>query len=480
MAHYIGIDLGTTSITALLLDTHSGDVIVRETMVNDTETTSAEDRLRGRSEWDLDRMVSKVFQVLRTVSGRMSDDHRLEGIGVTGQQHGMVLLDDRTQISRPFIGWQDRRCLEIKTPGATYLDHMHAQGGDDFSRSEYLPARGYMGSTLFWLSQTGQLPHQMHASFGPDYLVSRLNGKRPVTDSTNASGSGLFDVMDGVWNEALVQKLGLPTAILPEVQMPCTWSGGLTADAAQLTGLSTGTPVTVACGDNQASYAGSVSGYEDSVLVNIGTGGQVSVYSQIPIRMEGLLVRPYLKTGYLLVGAGLTGGRSYGVWEEFIRLVGSQVFGIKEDIGMYSRLNELAEASSSGGGGIHCDPVFTGSLKDPRRRGTWSGIDDTNLTPGHMTRSLLEGMAEQFKHMYDTMLSNGVQERTRFIGAGNGVRKNPLLCRILSQAFGLPIQIVRHTEEAALGAALCASVASGEFSDIEAAGRTCNQHDQVT
>ena len=99
MAHYIGIDLGTTSITALLLDTHSSDVIVRETVVNDTETTSAEDRLRGRSEWDLDRMVSKVFQVLRTVSGRMSDDYRLEGIGVTGQQHGMVLLDDRTQIS---------------------------------------------------------------------------------------------------------------------------------------------------------------------------------------------------------------------------------------------------------------------------------------------------------------------------------------------------------------------------------------------
>ena len=97
-----------------------------------------------------------------------------------------------------------------------------------------------------------------------------------------------------------------------------------------------------------------------------------------------------------------------------------------------------------------------------------------------MTRSLLEGMAEQFKRMYDTMLSNGVQERTRFIGAGNGVRKNPLLCRMLSQAFGLPIQIVRHTEEAALGAALCASVASGEFTDIEAAGRACNQYDQVT
>jgi len=479
MSHYVGIDLGTTSITVLALDTKSREVLGHETIANDTEITSADDRLRGRSEWDMDQMMSQVFKVLRRISDRNSNSWPLEGIGVTGQQHGMVLLDERFRPQGPFIGWQDRRCLDKDDNGKTYLDHMYSMGGHEFLHSEYLPARGYMGATLFWLSQTGQLPGRLQASFAPDYLVGRLCGEQPATDTTNASGSGLFDVVNGVWNETLIEKIGLQKNVLPLIQAPCTLAGHLTAKSAHESGLPVGTPITVACGDNQASFAGSVAEYEDSVLVNIGTGGQVSVYSTDPIRMDGLLVRPYLKSGYLLVGAGLTGGRAYGIWEQFIRLVGAQVFGIKDDDHLYIRLNELAEAAS-GSGTLHCDPVFMGSLIDPMRRGAWSGIDDTNLTPGNMTRSLLEGMAEQFKMTYDTMLSNGVVKRTRLIGAGNGVRKNPLLSHILSDAFRLPVQIVRHTEEAAFGAALCASVASGEFEDVEAAGKACNQYDQLT
>lgn len=476
MADYIGIDLGTTSVTVLLLDTESGEMKLRETVDNDTETTTLDDRQKGRSEWHADGMVDRVFQAIKNLAARFPEKQHIEGIGVTGQQHGMVLIDKTGRTTGPFIGWQDRRCHEELSPGVSYLDRMHSSGGDAFARSEYLPARGYMGSTLYWLSQTGSLPGKVTASFAPDYLVSRLCGSRPVTDPTNASGSGVFDVINRVWNESLINSLGLPKTIWPEVRPSCSWAGMLNAEGAKQTGLQAGIPVTVACGDNQASFAGSVSAYEESVLVNIGTGGQVSVYSQDPLRMDGLLVRPYLKYGYLLVGAGLTGGRAYGIWESFVRAIGKQIFDVDEDLDIYTMLNELAAKAPPGCDGLRCEPVFTGSLKEPGRRGLWIGIDDTNLTLGHMTRALLEGMADQFRIMYKAMITNGVVPRPQFIGAGNGVRKNLLLCNILSDAFDMPLSVVRHNEEAAVGAALCAAVASKEYSDIEEAGRSCNKY----
>lgn len=100
-----------------------------------------------------------------------------------------------------------------------------------------------------------------------------------------------------------------------------------------------------------------------------------------------------------------------------------------------------------------------------------------NLTPGHLARSLLEGMAMQFFRMYESMRSQGIAPRTLLVGAGNGVRKNPLLGPILSDTFGLALNVVKHGEEAAIGASLCAAVASKEFSDIEEAGSCCITYD---
>lgn len=474
MSRYIGLDLGTTSITALLLDAESGETTIR-TAANDAETTAPEDRAVGRSEWDMERMITRSTELLGALITEVKGS--IHGIGVTGQQHGMVLLDRKGVPCTPFIGWQDRRCLETLDGSETYLDRMLKLGGSGFARSEYLPARGYMGSTLFWLSQNRRLPGGARAAFAPDYLVGRLCDRPPVTDPTNAAGSGLFDVIDRRWNTELLFSLGIPASTLPETRASCTWAGTLGKEAAERIGLPAGTPVTNACGDNQASFAGSVADYTDSALINIGTGGQISIFNPGSIRIEGLLVRPYLNDGFLLVGAGLTGGRAYGILERFIKQVGEQIFGLASVPEVYDRLNELAAAVPSGADGLRCEPIFTGSLREPRRRGVWSGVSDTNLTPGHLVRSLLEGMAEQFHLMYQAMQDAGVLPRNTLIGAGNGVRRNHLLSHLLSDTFHRPLHIVRHVEEAAFGAALCASVAAGEFADIEAAGRRCIRYD---
>jgi len=248
-------------------------------------------------------------------------------------------------------------------------------------------------------------------------------------------------------------------------------AGRLSAEAARETGLSAGTPVAVPCGDNQASFAGSVADPARSVLVNIGTGGQTSVFVERPLFAPGLDLRPFLQPGFLLVGAGLAGGRSYRMMRDFIREVGETLFGVTDAPDLYDRLTELAAQTPPGADGLVCEPIFAGTRREPERRAVWRGMSEASFRPGHMARALLEGLAEQYSLLYRQMLDAGAGQRERLVGSGNGLRRNPLLRDTLSAKFGLPLQTPVHTEEAAVGAALTAAVAVGEFGDIASAGQ---------
>ncbi|MCZ6680011.1 MAG: FGGY family carbohydrate kinase [Candidatus Poribacteria bacterium] len=470
MARYIGLDLGTTSITGLILDTESKQVLIKKSVANEAEITSPADRVKGRSEWDIDRMIQLAFHLLSTLVEEAGDTS-IAGLGVTGQMHGMVLLNTMGKPCLPFIGWQDQRCHERLPDGQTYLSRMINLGGDGFAETGCRPATGYMASTLFWLAQNDLLPDNVLACFAPDYLVSRLCEQRPVTDATNAASAGIFNPIRSGWDGALVESLGLQLAHLPDVRPSCEKAGEVTKAVSRQTGLPSGLPVTVACGDNQASFAGSVADYGQSVLINIGTGGQISAFLEEPLLTDALDLRPFVQSGFLLVGAGLCGGRSYRALRDFIRQVGEEVFGLSAMPDIYECLNRLAAAVAPGADGLRCEPIFSGSRREPERRGVWSGMSEKNFTVGHMARALLEGLAEQFRLFYNEMLELGIRPRSRLIGSGNGIRKNALLRQILSAAFSVPLEVAGHTEEAAMGAALGAAVAEGEFENIQAASR---------
>jgi sugar (pentulose or hexulose) kinase len=469
MSAYLGVDVGTTSITAVVLDRGSQQVIAHEVVENNAEVTSAEDRARGRSEWDIGKMTQTALRAMAAAACASSPG--IAAIGVTGQQHGMVPLDAAGQPVGPFIGWQDGRCQEPLEDGHTTIEQMLARGGEGFEHSGCVPATGYMASTLFWLAERALVPERAVACFAPDYVVSRLCDTRPVTDPTNAAGAGVYHVAEGRWNTELIGALGLRESQFPPVRPSCEVAGHLCADASQLTGLPEGIPVAVGCGDNQASFAGSVADHADSVLVNIGTGGQISAFVEEPMRGLNLDLRPFLQNGFLVVGAGLCGGRSYRALREFMRRVGEDVFGLAEMPQLYDRLTELAEHVPPGADGLRCEPIFAGTRREPGRRARWEGMSEASFTPGHMARALLEGLAEQFELLYQEMLDAGVERRGTLVGSGNGIRRNRLLREILAQRFGLPLHIARHTEEAAVGAALTAAVAVGECPDIGGASR---------
>ncbi|HEX5270471.1 MAG TPA: FGGY family carbohydrate kinase [Gemmataceae bacterium] len=471
MSVVVGIDLGTTTITALALSAESGDVLATVTVPNAAEMTSPEDRARGRSEWDARAIVDAACDCLRRVSQRIGANWaRLAGLGMTGQQHGTLIVNELRPLT-PFVNWQDRRGEEPYPGGGNYVEEALRRAGDGAAaRTGCRLAAGYMAVTLFWWRANRALPPDGQACFLTDFFGGLLTGSRPVTDPTFAASGGAFDLRAGAWDAGLIEALGLSPALFPEVRPSGAALGTITAAMAEPTDLPEGLPVFVGIGDNQASFLGSVADRDDSVLVNVGTGGQVSVYLD-EFRYEPLLeTRPFPGGGYLLAEAGLCGGRSHALLERFYRQVGEQLCGADPGEPLYAVMNRLSDSVPRGAGGLVCEPFFAGTRYDPGRRAAWTGVSAENFTPGHMARALLEGMARAFRGGYDAIGRLGGGGKSRLVGAGNGLRENPVLARCVADEFGLPLSVPLHHEEAAFGAALTAAVGAGLFPDLPAAG----------
>jgi sugar (pentulose or hexulose) kinase len=485
MAFYLGVDIGTTKIAALVLDAETGRVVALHETSVDAETTSAADKARGRSEWDAERAAAHAFEcIARTLA--QAGGVPIAAVGVAGQMHGMALLSAEGKPVSPFIGWQDQRCQD-PVPGRdfNYIGWMMQLAGlGGYARTGCPPATGYMGSTLFWLAANGDervvkssgCCSGLRACFMADYVVIRLTGEPAMTDPTNAAGSGLFDVAAGRWNRPLIERLGLCMDVFPPVMKSGSVAGVVTPEAAAATGLKAGTPVCVACGDNQASFAGSVANPGEMAMINIGTGAQVSAWAPFMITVPSVDTRPHLDGGYLLVGAPLCGGYSYQLLRDFFRKVGQAFFNVPAEQDPYDEMNRLARAVPAGADGLKCEPLFTGTRLDPARRAAWSGISPANFTPGHFARSALEGVAEQLRLYYADMLENGVKPRKTLIASGNGVRRNALFGEILADAFKMPLRLPASTEESASGAAILASVGAGEFPNLQAAAAKLVQY----
>src|SRR5262249_22266379 len=141
----------------------------------------------------------------------------------------------------------------------------------------------------------------------------------PITDPTCAASAGVLDVARGDWAGDLIAALGLPRSLFPPVRPSGERAGGLTPAMAEATGLPAGLPVFAGIGDNQASFLGRVPDRDDTVLVNVGTGGQVAVWAPAYAFDPRLETRPFPGDGYLLVSAGLSGGSAYAQLERFFR-----------------------------------------------------------------------------------------------------------------------------------------------------------------
>jgi len=476
----IGLDIGTTSLSAVALDPASGSQVAHRTVANRAGSSPGP----GCAELDLSRLYELSVQCLAGLVAQADlAPTDILGIGVTGQQHGVALIGPDASPAGPAITWQDLRVQE-PLPGSDrpVLERFitAAGGREAFRNTGCLPAAGFLGPSLYWLSLQDALPEPpVIACFVPDAVVSFLTGATVVCEPTLAGSSGIFDIRANSWDSALLERLELPAHLFPPIGGAGDIVGGLRRELAEAVGLEPGTPVTVALGDNQASFIGSAPEPGRSLLLNVGTGGQISARTDSFHFIPGLENRPFPGGQYLLIGGGLFGGRSYAYLQRFFQQVGTQLLEAESPDDLYERMTELAATVPAGSDGLRCEPFFTGSRTDPGLRASFSGLSPDNFTPAHFARALLEGMADGFFAFFEQM-NPVVGEPPLLVGAGNGVRQNVLLAQILARRFEKALLIPRHAEEAAVGAAVAASVGLGIFGDLEtAAGALLDYADAV-
>lgn len=437
MLRLIGLDIGTTTISAVAVNGETGEILKAVTVPNDSVLHSG-DTVRKMQDPNIIR--DKVLALKDSLAAEFSP---IAAIGVTGQMHGIVYLDRNGNAASPLYTWQDA-AGGLPYQGSTYAQYLSEKTGYALA-SGYGLVTDYVNRDLGLVSKDAVTLCTIH-----DYIAMCLCGRTsPLVHSSDAASLGCFDLNAGSFDQAALETLGLDPAFLPEVTSGFTVAGH-TAD---------GIPVTVAIGDNQASVLGAVKG-DGCALVNIGTGSQVSVITHSAAAFDAGEVRPLADNRFMLVGAPLCGGRSYALLRDFFRQCAALFGGDTENV--YAVMNEIA-AQAPSERPLKVDTRFCGTRKEPALTGSIRDISDSNFTPAALTRGFLWGMAEELYGFYEKMLPLSDMPITTLAGSGNAIRKNPVLKAYLEECFGLPLHIPAHQEEAAFGAAVFAAVASGIY-----------------
>lgn len=404
----VGIDIGTTSVCGIALDVDTGCVIKSR-----TENSNA--FIDNSESWEKIQSVDKIMAVAMDILNDLTDDTTAV-VGVTGQMHGIVYTDKDGKAVSPLYTWQDGRGNQ-EYRGTTYAEFLGS-------------STGYGAVTDFYNKENGIRPETaVNYCTIHDYLVMKLCGLRtPVIHDTDYAsfGKGVSD------NNAEV------------------------VSGYEIVGEYKGIPVGVAIGDNQASVFSTLAN-ENDILINVGTGSQISVISDIPVNADNIETRPYFDGKYLVVGAALCGGRAYSILKNFYYQVFGYVTDIKET-DVYDIMNKMISDTNLT---VKVDTRFAGTRSDSSITGSISGITENNFTPGQITLGVLDGIVKELYNMYKLMNI----KKSGLVGSGNGIRKNSSLVKCAELVFGSKMQIPSHMEEAAFGAALYGGVACGIIRD---------------
>jgi sedoheptulokinase len=439
----VGIDIGTTSLSFVIMDTEDGILQKRLTVKNNAFITAAKpyENIQDPEQiWILVKQVMEAWNL---------EKENIRGIGLTGQMHGILYVDAQGHAVSPLYTWQDASGEQLYQNGKTYVQQLSDLTG-------YALATGFGAVTYYVHQVTGTVPAEA-VSFCTimDYIGMKLTGRKtPLTDATNAASLGLFDLEHLNFDRAEIEKAGLMYEMFPAV----------TIERSVLGYTSQGIPVITAIGDNQASFLGAVKSREKSILVNVGTGSQISFMVPSYMEITGMETRPFVDSQYLLVNSSLCGGRAYALLADFFQRI---IKGFAEYTNMpyeadkdmiYGWMNELLdkhfESIQKDKHRIEIFPVFSGTRSDPSVRGSVTGIGISSIVPEMFIYGMLEGIVGELYHAFDLCGQNCKSGKEFLVGSGNGIRKNPHLQKLFENAFGLPLVLSENEEEAACGAAI--------------------------
>lgn len=457
--HCIGLDVGTSGVKALLV-TSDGHVVASASEDYPLLTPRP-----GWTEQEPEAWWQASCRVLRGLAEKT--DLPIDGIGLTGQMHGAVFLDDRGEVIRPALLWNDQRtateCGEIE-------DRIGSRRLREITGNPALT--GFQAPKILWLRKNepeayGRLRHVL---LPKDFIRHRLSGAL-ATDASDAAGTLLLDLAARDWSPEILEALEIPANWLPTVHDGPDVTGYVSEQAATTTGLAQGLPIVAGGGDGAAAAIGCGVVDNGSGFVSLGTSGVVFVASDEPrIDPRGALHAfcHAVPGRYHLMGVILSAGGSLRWYRDVLAKVETAA-GASSD--PYDVIFQRAAEVEPGADDLFYLPYLAGERTphmDPFARSTFAGLtlahDDR-----HMARAVIEGISFAIKDSVVLMDQLGVSPSQLF-AVGGGARSDQWLTWLAS-ILGVGLQRLDVEEGPAMGAALLATVGAGIHRDVDTAVR---------
>ena len=443
----IGLDIGTTSLCGICCEVETGEVVQSITSANDTFITT-------EHEWEKVQDSNVLLQKIQLLATQLFNNHDdVVSIGVTGQMHGIVYLDEQGIPVSNLTIWQDGRGDLSYQDGETYASFLSKKSG-------YAFATGYGAVTHFYNTVHHLVPKEAKTfcTIHDLAVMALTKTSRPLLHPSDAASLGFFNLEKGCFDVEAITACGMDASMFPMVESGYVVKGK-TAE---------GIPVSTAIGDNQASVIGSVSDLEHSILINFGTGSQISCVVPSFIQSGDKDLRPLMDGHFLLAGSSLCGGRAYAILERFLRETASFVSG-QNVVSAYPSMDKLMAHFIPPENSLSVSTQFSGTRRDPFLRGYIQNIGIDNLTMSNLCYGVMMGMITELHDMYLEMQPFLKKLPYKMVGSGNGIRHNEPLAKLITSVFEMPLSIPANKEEAAFGSALFGMVAAGIYPSLSAA-----------
>lgn len=396
-----GLDIGTSKICLVVLSGNDCVFSSEEKNFFDEEKRQNPDRIYDTC--------------LKLINEAKKKGYNAEITGVSSQMHGVLYVNENGEAVSDLYTWQDDKGNLGYDEKYTYSEYAKKVTG-------YNVPSGYGLITHFYLSKNGLVPKNAVGLYSiGDYVYMKLNGlKKTVAHPTIAASFGFYDIEKDEFDLNALKKLNIDSSLLPAV--------GYNSKV---------------IGDNQASFIGAVGVKDKTLLVNIGTGGQVSMLIKKGTKTNACEIRPFNGEYYLAVGSSLCGGYAYGILGKFFQSV-MKSCGVS-DCDIFEIMNGIAKEDTT----MEFETAFCGRRNDANARAKILNVSERNFTAGDMVTACVKGIVAELKGYYDDF-----GERAEIIiGAGGGIKKNINMQKTIEKAFGKKLILSEYEQDAATGVA---------------------------
>lgn len=464
---FLGLDVGTTGTKCVVIDAR-GAIVGEATAEHPVSYPKPGWAEQDPEHWWRSSVAATRAALAKAEANAANAAERVDGIGLSGQMHGLVALDASGAVVRPAILWNDSRSAAIceglhgREPGLAAL--LRATGNRVFP--------GFQAPKLLWMREHEPAAFARTAKtlLPKDWLRYRLSGAF-MAEPSDASGTAVFDCARRDWSRETLEIMRLPRALFPDVAESPALSTTLSAAAARELGLRAGIGIAGGAGDQAAAAVGSGVVAEGVVSCTIGTSGVVFAASDAWRATPNGELHAFchaVPNRWHLMGVMLSAGGSLRWFRDTLAqdaVAEAQARGVDA----YDILAERAQRVAIGSDGLVFLPYLTGErcpIPDPTIRGGFAGLDVSHGRD-HLARAAFEGITAGLAGNIDLMRAIGV--RVSDVQLSGGGAKSPFWRAMCAEMFDARVSLLASEASGALGVALLAAVGAGAHASVDAA-----------